>query len=211
MQIAIRIAIILIALILIWLIRKRIKRLIFILLLLLIAFWIYWGFSPSWAARLWYNIRTFPARINGWVFNQDFLNYDKYKENIKDKTDDTLSSIWDFIDDSINTNNNSEIYIEGNQNNEKIENEVTKNNESEDFNKTDESKPSKTFSIFPTFKNKLKNENSTSKSSWNTENSVINSINKYIEKNLTDTNKIVVTVEYSEDNTPKKIILETKN
>ena len=83
MQVVVWIVIILLALLLIWLLRKWIKRLIFIAILLCLAFFIYGLFNPSGASRLWYNIRTFPQRITSWISsNKEFLDYDTYKLDI---------------------------------------------------------------------------------------------------------------------------------
>lgn len=224
MQIAIRIAIILIALLLVRLIRKRIKRLIFILILLLIAFWIYWIFNPSGAARLRYNLKTLPQRINSIVSNQSFLDYDKYKASIKDKANITISNIWDTIDNTIDNIKNPIVEFSKDNEFDSTTNDSTEKERSDtnskEFEETKTNTTSKTFSIFPTFKNKNTSSTANITSSTNKpqntnkpENStsnVLNTINDYIDKNLTGNNQILVTVEYSEwESKPQKIIMET--
>ena len=65
-----------------------------VLVLLALAFFIYGIFNPSWAARLWYNVRTFPSRMASRMWSgKEFLDYNTYKAKI--------SSIWDEIGDKI--------------------------------------------------------------------------------------------------------------
>ena len=54
---------------------------------MVLAFFIYGIFNPSWASRLWYNVRTFPQRVTSWISDKkEFLDYDSYKLN--------LSNVW---------------------------------------------------------------------------------------------------------------------
>ena len=68
-------------------------------ILLALAFMIYGFISPSWAARLWYNLRTFPDRVSSRLSQQEFLDYDSYKEWKK--------LIW--LDEDENTSNSSDV------------------------------------------------------------------------------------------------------
>lgn len=110
MNVIVWIVIIILAVFLIWLLKKWIRRLIFIAILLIIAFFIYGLFSPAWASKLWYNVRTFPDRLVSWFSNKSFVDYDSYKLNIskiwsKDKSD------WEDIelDSNLDVDINSDI------------------------------------------------------------------------------------------------------
>ena len=186
MQTIVWIVIILIAVLLIWCLRKWIKRLIFILIFLILAFFIYWIFSPSWASRLWYNVKTFPKRVNSWVSNQKFLDYDTYRLDISSvgakEDSDIVTSVsedkdikWLDSDSDSNSKKNSKV------------NNV-KSSEGEATKKSD-------------YKNK-----------WYSASDVLAVINKYIKDNLDDDTDILVTIEYNDDNdSPEKIVLKTQN
>jgi len=68
--------IILVIVLLVYLLRKFVRRLFFIVMLLVIAFFIYGLFSPSGAARLWYNVKSFPQRVAFWMGGTEFVSYD---------------------------------------------------------------------------------------------------------------------------------------
>ena len=204
MQALIRIIIIILAILLIRLLRRWIKRLIFIAILLVLAFFIYWIFNPSWAGKLWYNFRTFPQRITSWVSNQSFTDYENYKLK--------SSKIWDIIksasDDTETTNNpDEEEIIEPENNDDKIENNA--NDEETNSNKT--IKSFQTFSKISKMPKLINKSDSNWAITWYTKSDVLWIINTYIEEHLDDYTDILVTVEYEENqNDPQKITLETK-
>ena len=70
--------IILVIVLLVYLLRKFVRRLFFIVMLLVIAFFIYGLFSPSGAARLWYNVKSFPQRVAFWMGGTEFVSYDSW-------------------------------------------------------------------------------------------------------------------------------------
>lgn len=213
MQIIIWIIIILLVIFLIWLLRKWIRRIIFILILLALAFLIYWIFNPSWAARLWYNVRTFPQRITSWISSgKEFLDYDNYKLNIP--------SIWDKIDlkdDEIEKINLDEEIDNLETTKKKNDDKITTNIENND---KIEGQKIKTFPNSIQFIKIPKIEDSYDPKAesqdfwiltWYSKSDLFWVINNYLEKNLDDNTDILVTVKYEEyDTDPQKIILQTR-
>lgn len=59
--------IITVALLLLILLRNFIKRLIFLIILVAIAFFIYGLFSPSRASNAWYSVKSFPQRLSSFI------------------------------------------------------------------------------------------------------------------------------------------------
>lgn len=225
MQVVIWIVIILVAIFLIWLLKRWIKRLIFILILLALAFFIYWIFSPSWAARLWYNVRTFPQRVASWISSgSEFLDYDSYKldvSSIWDKIWDKIG-LWDEeaeiedLDSSTEISDKSEtIEVDTKIDREKqeIKSEEYKNEETsqDEGIQTIKSFPkSVDFVEVPNIGKETRSENFWP-FEWRSKVDLLWIINKYIEKNLDDDTDILVTVEYEEGNkNPQKIILQTQ-
>lgn len=225
MQVVIWIVIILVAIFLIWLLKRWIKRLIFILILLALAFFIYWIFSPSWAARLWYNVRTFPQRVASWISSgSEFLDYDSYKldvSSIWDKIWDKIG-LWDGeaeiedLDSSTEISDKSEtIEVDTKIDSEKqeIKSEEYKNEETsqDEGIQTIKSFPkSVDFVEVPNIGKETRSENFWP-FEWRSKVDLLWIINKYIEKNLDDDTDILVTVEYEEGNkNPQKIILQTQ-
>ena len=199
MQVVVWIVIILLVLLLIWLLRKWIKRLIFILILLVLAFFIYGIFNPSWASRLWYNVRTFPQRVTSWISDKTtFLDYDSYKLN--------LSDVWAKIkgDEDTSSVRDTDIEVEDN----------TKKSEEKKEDKT-EDKTIQSFSgLAPQFvevQQPTKKLDSKNNPEWYSKSDLVGIIGNYVEKNLDDDTNILVTVEYTKDvSNPDKIILETQ-
>ncbi|MDR2541502.1 MAG: hypothetical protein LBD11_07260 [Candidatus Peribacteria bacterium] len=70
-----RIIIIAVGLVLVLFLKKYIKRLIFIVVLLGLAFFIYGLFSPSGASRLRYGVKTFPQRVASFFGGEVVLPY----------------------------------------------------------------------------------------------------------------------------------------
>ena len=199
MQVVVWIVIILLVLLLIWLLRKWIKRLIFILILLVLAFFIYGIFNPSWASRLWYNVRTFPQRVTSWISDKTtFLDYDSYKLN--------LSDVWAKIkgDEDTSSVRDTDIEVEDN----------TKKSEEKKEDKT-EDKTIQSFSgLAPQFvevQQPTKKLDPKNNPEWYSKSDLVGIIGNYVEKNLDDDTDILVTVEYTKDvSNPDKIILETQ-
>jgi len=191
MQVVIWIIIILVAIFLIWLLRKWIKRIIFIAILLALAFFIYGIFSPSWASRLWYNVRTFPQRITSWISDKKtFLDYDSYKLNIftddekeKDNSDTDISVVEDK-----NKWSDKDVKIE-------IK-EEPKTDTAVNVTNPSQQKPTK---------------KSDSKHQWYSSDEVLAVINNYINKNLDDDTDILVRIDYDDNNSPERIILQTQH
>ena len=225
MQVAVWIIIILVVIFLIWLLRRWIRRLIFILILLALAFLIYGIFNPSWAARLWYNVRTFPQRVTSRISSgSEFLDYNTYKSKISSIWDEIWDKIWDKIglgEGEIDLDLDDEIDIEIDEN--KVDNEeniVDENIEKESNSKLDDKQTIKAFpkSVrlieIPKLEWKGTQENKSEIDwvlTWYSKSDLIWVINKYIEKNLDDDTDILVTVEYEEDSAdPQKIILQTQ-
>lgn len=217
MQVVIRIIIILVAIFLIRLLKKWIKRIIFILILLVLAFFIYWIFSPSWAARLRYNVRTFPSRVTSWISSQSFLDYDSYKLS--------LPSVWDKIDLNIgdedsqdieNSDIDENVEIEVKTDQETINIDEEKSNSKDEESETDSAETIKSFPKSVDFvelstvehKTQSKNDNVVT---WYSKSDILRIITKYIEDNLDDNTDILVNVEYdSETKDTQKITLQTQ-
>ena len=188
MQVVVRIVIILVAILLIWILRKWIKRIIFIAILLCLAFFIYGIFSPSWASRLWYNVRTFPKRVTSWVSDKTFLDYDSYKLNI--------SSVWKKDDVEFPDNNK-----------EWLESNVKENDWDvivHSFSGVD----------VVNFSHNYKAKEVVN--SWNLKDGysrydIFDIVSKYVEDNLSDDVDILVTIEYDQwEEIPQRIILNTQ-
>lgn len=195
MQVVIWIIIILVAIFLIWFLRKWIKRIIFIAILLVLAFFIYGIFSPSWASRLWYNVRTFPQRITSWVSNQTFLDYDSYKRDI--------SSVWAKIDDAIDSNVVTHIVEDKDKWSDKgVKNEV------KEESKKDKKKDNKVDNVQPVIEKSTKKTNS--KNEWYSSDEVLAVINKYVKENLDDDTDILVRIDYDDNDSPERIMLQTQ-
>lgn len=191
------------------------------MILLVLAFFIYWIFSPSWAARLWYNVRTFPQRVTSWISSgSEFLDYDSYKLDVSDIWD----KIWDKIglgDDNKVEDLSSEDEIEVNTTEVNSEDTDEKIEETENQDVTTEKKSIKKFpkSVkfieIPDLKVDDKQENKTEIArdlTWYSKSDLLWVINKYVERNLDDDTNILVTVEYEDDSSdPQKIVLQTQS
>ena len=205
------IIIIIVAILIIRLLRRWIKRLIFIAILLILAFFIYWIFSPSWAGKLWYNVRTFPQRITSWISDKNFLDYESYKSSLSEiwediKSDLTDNEIIEKSDEKFDEENSLD--SEENFKDEKIETS-TDNNESKD----DKWQIKRFLKItkFPDLSKSVNVEKTNAVVTWYSKSDVLWIINWYIENNLDDDTDILVTVEYEEDyNDPQKITLQTQ-
>jgi len=215
MQVMIWIIIIIVAILLIRLLRRWIKRLIFITILLVLAFFIYWIFNPSWAGKLWYNVRTFPQRIASRVSDQNFIDYENYKLNLSKELDDIIPDSGDEKD--IKNSDNEKIKNTGDE--VKLEDGSNSKNDELDVKENDNLNGKPIIKSFPTFtklpdiKNLVKDSQPQSNEtlSWFSKSDVLWIINWYIEKNLDDDTDILVTVEYEEDyNDPQKITLQTQ-
>ena len=186
------------------------------MILLALAFFIYWIFNPSWAARLWYNVRTFPQRVSSWISSgKEFLDYDSYKLNIPSVSDIDLNidSDWDFLDYDMDVVDDFD---------EDEEKSKVEDNEFVDAEKWKSDKSWKTIRSFAnntslSFINieSLNTQSYTQKDwnifEWYSKTDLLWIINSYIEKNLDDDTDILVTVEYEDHNKdPKKIILQTQ-
>ncbi len=170
---------------------------IFILILLCLAFFIYWLFSPSGASRLWYNIRTFPQRVTSWISDQNFLDYDSYKLNISD----VWAKIgWEEDVDSIrNTNENDDVE-------DKL---VVSGNKVDDTIKPSTVQPKP---VDNASSKSNKNSKGNTDVPWYSKDDLIWIITKYVENNLDDDTDIIVTIEYEDDEfDPEKIILQTQS
>ncbi len=209
MQILIWVIIIIVAIFLIRLLRRWIKRLIFIAILLVLAFFIYWIFNPSWAGKLWYNIRTLPQRITSKISNQNFINYEEYKSN--------LSEIWDKI--KLNTNGDEPNKISNNKEDTELQNNNENDNNKKNETTTDESKHSDNENTLQTFPEMIKFSNlinfvendNNNVNTWYKKSDLLWIINSYIQNHLNDNTDILVTIEYEDDyNDPQKIILQTE-
>lgn len=213
MEILIWIIIIIVSILLIRFLRRWIKRLIFIAILLVLAFFIYWIFSPSWAGKLWYNIRTLPQRITSRVSDQNFMDYENYKLNLSKELDDIISDTSENEnEENLNDENDT---IDEYKKSDSEENLDKKSDEtSDDDNSLDDKPTIKAFPVikkFPDITKPIKKNNSNGVISWYSKSDVLWIINWYIEKNLDDDTDILVTVEYEEDyNDPQKITLQTQ-
>ena len=195
------------------------------MILLVLAFFIYGIFSPSWAARLWYNVKTFPQRMASWMYpDLEFLDYDNYKigiSSIGDKIWDKIG-LWDEEFD-VNLWNKNDVEI-GEKSGEESEIYVEKNIEKGDDSQLIEKQTIKSFPKSMKFFQLLKLKENNKKwnlledktgdileLSWCSKADLIWVINKYIEKNLDDDTDILVTVEYEDDSVdPQKIVLQTQ-
>ena len=167
---------------------------------MVLAFFIYGIFNPSWASRLWYNVRTFPQRVTSWISDKkEFLDYDSYKLN--------LSDVWAKIkwNDDTTSVRNSDV---------KEEENVQKSDE-----KKEEKWEEKTIQSFSGLTPQFVDVQQPAKKpvskdvsdAWYSKTDLIGIIWKYVENNLDDDTDILVTVEYSKDvSNPDKIILETQ-
>ena len=186
------------------------------MILLALAFFIYWIFNPSWAARLRYNVRTFPQRVSSWISSgKEFLDYDSYKLNIPSVSDIDLNidSDWDFLDSDMDVIDDFD---------EDEEKSKVEDNEFVDAEKWKSDRSWKTIRSFAnntslSFINieSLNTQSYTQKDwnifEWYSKTDLLWIINSYIEKNLDDDTDILVTVEYEDDNKdPQKIILQTQ-
>ena len=199
MQVVVWIVIILLALLLIWLLRKWIKRLIFILILLVLAFLIYGIFNPSWASRLWYNVRTFPQRVTSWISDKTtFKDYDSYKLDLSDVG---AKITWEDDTPSVR---NTDVEVENN----------TQKAEEKKEDKAEEKTIQSFSGLAPQFvevQQPTKKSDSNNTPTWYSKSDLVGIIGKYVEKNLDDDTDILVTVEYTKDvYNPDKIILETQ-
>jgi hypothetical protein len=188
-----------------------------------LAFFIYWIFNPSGAARLWYNVRTFPQRMAGWMWStKEFLDYDSYKSKI--------SSIWDSIWDKVeslgdgieNLGDKIDVDIEDKSDeNDKIEKESNeKNIEKDEVEASDKDwktirsfakNTSLNFIDMKSLEVETSNQEDENILTWYSKSDLFWIINTYLEKNLDDDTDILVTVEYEDDsNDPQKIILQTQ-
>ena len=224
MQVVVWIVLILVVIFLIWLLKRWIKRLIFIIILLVLAFFIYGIFSPSWAAKLWYNIRTFPNRVTSWISSsKEFLDYDSYTSKISSIWDDISDKIWDkigWVTDEIGEIGEIELGDKTDIDVVSVENKWIEDNKSvENVKKDDKSQTAQTIKSFPTHikfveipgLNWESNIESGWVLTWYSKSDLLWVINKYIENNLDDDTDILVTVEYEDDTSdPQKIILQTQ-
>lgn len=212
MQVLVRIVIILLVILLIWLLRRWIKRLIFIAILLCLAFFIYWLFSPSWASRLWYNVRTFPRRVTSWVSDQNFLDYDSYKLNIwsssskEEKADDVDDA---DADDTYEKTPDIESDVDVQDSNAEIKQEREDREESNKWEKFESLRNIKiTEKLSKFLEPKNYNEDiEESPLTWYTKTDLLKIVSSYVEKNLDKNTDILVTIQY-EDDEPQKIILQ---
>lgn len=203
---------------------------IFILILLVLAFFIYGIFNPSWAARLWYNVRTFPQRVTSRISSgSEFLDYNTYKSKISSIWDEIWDKIWEKIWDKVDLGDgevdldlDDKIGIEIDEN--KVENEkniVDENVEKDSDSQLDDQQTIKMFpkSVkfveIPEIKEKTNQEKKSENIwmfTWYSKSDLLWIINKYIEKNLDDDTDILVTLEYEDDSKdPQKIILQTQH
>ena len=211
MQVLVRIVIILLAILLIWLLRRWIKRLIFIAILLCLAFFIYWLFSPSWASRLWYNIRTFPRRVTSWVSDQNFLDYDSYKLNIwsSSSKEEKAGDVDDAdADDTYEKTPDIESDVDAQDSNAEIKQEREDREESnkwEKFKSLPDVKSEKLIKFLESMNNKEIIVDSPL--TWYSKTDLLKIVSNYVEGNLNKNTDILVTIQY-EDDEPQKIILQ---
>ena len=173
---------------------------IFIAILLVLAFFIYGIFNPSGASRLWYNVRTFPQRVTSWISDKkEFLDYDSYKLN--------LSDVWAKIkwEEDTSSVRNSDVEVK----------EDTQKSEEKKEEKSEEKTIQSFSGLEPQF---VEVQQPTKKpiskdtvDNWYSKTDLIWIVGKYIENNLDDDTDILVTVQYTKDaSDPDKIILETQ-
>ena len=180
------------------------------MILLALAFFIYGIFSPSGAARLWYNVRTFPNRVASWISSgKEFLDYDSYKLN--------LPSIWEKIDlgseDDENLDSNIKDVVDIDVKDDKTqwtEEKTDTVSEVEDLKEVEAFPKSVTFVEIPKLKETKKSDDMWVLT-WYSPKDLLWVINRYIDENLDDDTDILVTVEYEDDSeSPRKIILQTQ-
>ena len=230
MSIAILIVIILLAIVLIWLLKKWIKRLIFIAILLVIAFFIYGLFSPSWASKLWYNVRTFPNRVVSRFSNKSFTDYNAYKLNISwiwsedklnledENVDSDLDSDLDSEFDIWISNDDLDIdddytYREDGKYNTDVE--IVESNQNIEKTNSDKNVIKSFWNISPlkfvNMNEKIWRDSEVNQDiSWYSKTDLLWTISDYIEKNLWDETEILVTIEYNDEWEADKIILKTQ-
>ena len=193
--------------------------------MLALAFFIYGIFNPSWAARLWYNVRTFPSRMASRMWSgKEFLDYNTYKSKISSVWDDisyTIDNVWDKnglniddlgIDDS-KIEEDEVDYSEDDSDNGSVEDVEY------DYEKVEENKGKNVIKAFPRAVKfveipEIKQDGESNNNDvlpWYSRTDLLWIINRYLEKNLDDNTDILVTVEYDEDSAdPQKIILQTQ-
>ena len=198
--------------------------------MLCLAFFIYWIFNPSWASRLWYNIRTFPQRVTSWISDKSFLDYDSYKLDLKDVWDEIEESVTKHLDDEEDENVvDDELTDDGEILDVKEDDSVDENkdknsnkNNDKDNNGKDK-KNSKSKNTIKSFPKSIRfvempgvNGISWSKEDvssfwyWYSKSDILSIVSEYIEDNLDENTNILVTVEYEEDSSnPERIILRT--
>jgi hypothetical protein len=71
--------IIIFILLLLYLFRNVIKRVIFFLILLGVAFFIYGLISPSGADKVWYYVSNIPDMISSFFGGEKFVSYNEYQ------------------------------------------------------------------------------------------------------------------------------------
>lgn len=166
---------------------------------MVLAFFIYGIFNPSWASRLWYNVRTFPQRVISWVSDKkEFLDYDSYKLN--------LSDVWAKIkwDDDTSSVRDSDIKEDNTQKSEEKKEDKVGDKTIQSFSWLNPQ--------FVEVQQPAKKPNSKDNGNiWYSKSDLVGIIGDYVEKNLDDDTDILVTVEYTKDvSNPDKIILETQ-
>lgn len=87
-------------LVLLILFRRTLKRLIFILVLLAIAFFIYGLITPSGAAELRYNMKTFPQRMASWIGGAAYVPYAEYAPLLSSPQDSQPEEDGDFSENT---------------------------------------------------------------------------------------------------------------
>lgn len=238
MNIVIWIVIILVAVFLIWLLKRWIRRLIFLAILFIIAFFIYGLFSPTWASKLWYNVRTFPDRIVSWFSSKNFVDYDAYKLKLTSVWAEDKSDSDDNDSNVVETDSNIDLDIDlgsdadldsDNDSNKKDKSdsnikqydtdiEIIDDNENTEVNRKTSNQKNVVKSFwniaplrFVKMKEKIWNESEVKQDvSWYSKADLMWIISTYIENNLTDDTEILVTIEYSETGEADKIILKTQ-
>ena len=186
------------------------------MILLVIAFFIYWIFNPSWASRLWYNVRTFPQRITSWMSSsKEFLDYESYKIKtpLDDLTDNNDNFVGDVLDSDIPDEKEKDIKEDENKVKEEDENEeklkIEESDENEEWKKIRWFPKSIDFISIPEI-NYVSSE-TISWLTWYSKSDLLWVINKYLEENLDDDTDVLVTVEYDDESSdPQKIILQTR-
>lgn len=200
--------------------------------MLSLAFFIYGIFNPSWAARLWYNVRTFPSRMASRMWSgKEFLDYNTYKskissiwDDISDSISDKIDDIWDEIDLDFDDESIEDFDLEEDENDveyDENDNEFDEDMEY-DYEDVEDAKENKGKNVIKTFPRAIKfveipeirpeiKSGNNEVLPWYSRTDLLWIINRYLEKNLDDDTDILVTVEYDEDSAdPQKIILQTQ-